>query len=82
MAPFPCAATAPWSSGMIPPLGGGGLGFDSPRGPVVYAPIAQSVERGANNAAVEGSSPSGSTVIFCGTKAGRFGRDTIMGRRI
>ena len=48
---------AVWSSGMILALGASGRGFDSPSGPILNenftnlgSPLAQSVERGANNA--------------------------------
>ena len=46
---------AAWSSGMILALGARGRGFDSPSGPSYmktfkHSPLAQSVERSANNA--------------------------------
>ena len=53
------SAKALWSSGMILRLGRRGHGFDSRKRPsaIHVGRVAQSVERGANNAAVQGSSP-------------------------
>ena len=56
---FVSTRQALWSSGMFLRLGRRGHGFDSRKRPsaIHVGRVAQSVERGANNAAVQGSSP-------------------------